>query len=368
MSSENVNQFIALTSASQPVAEQYLELYSDDIGDALNAYYADQAERKSSSSQPSSQNSQQKSSKKAASSGNNKFMSFSQMMKDSDQDDSDENRHTFAGGEKSGLEVTDPNDSNSLIKDLLEKAKRGGQELPEGANNDESEKKNKFTGRGYRLGATVGSASEVYEDNSPAGKAPTRVTRDITFWKEGFQVGDGELFRYDDPANSFYLNELNQGRAPLKLLNVEFGQEVDVNVYKKLDESYKAPKRKLGGFGGKGQRLGSPIPGDAQEASEPTTSHIEESNKATEEAEKKDSNKTQGDSLVQIRYATGKREIYHCNATDTVQSIYDHVKSNTNDTRPFALNTSFPVTPIENFEATLKDADLINSVVVQRWI
>ena len=73
-----------------------------------------------------------------------------------------------------------------------------------------------------------------------------------------------------NPANSFYLSELNQGRAPLKLLDVQFGQEVEVNVYKKLDEVLiKLPKRKLGGFSGQGQRLGSPIPGESSPAEVP---------------------------------------------------------------------------------------------------
>ena len=67
---------------------------------------------------------------------------------------------------------------------------------------------------------------------------------------------------YDDPANEFYLKELNQDRAPLKLMDVKFGQEVEFNVFKKLNENYKSPKSKLVGFYGKGQRLGSPILGD----------------------------------------------------------------------------------------------------------
>ena len=40
-----------------------------------------------------------------------------------DDDDEDQPRNTFAGGETSGLEVTDPSDPNSLLKDLLESEK-----------------------------------------------------------------------------------------------------------------------------------------------------------------------------------------------------------------------------------------------------
>ncbi|EDO16427.1 hypothetical protein Kpol_1030p37 [Vanderwaltozyma polyspora DSM 70294] len=363
MSSENVQQFMAMANVSATVAEKYLNEYNGDLGDAINAYYAEQTETRSErnrSTSPKLSNNNSRS--------NSKFMSFAEMVKGQNDEDEDENkRNTFAGGETSGLEITDPNDSNSLIRDLLEKAKRGGQQLPKSDDDDSNQREEHFSGKGYRLGSVINGASEVVEDNGIISdkRKQERVTREITFWKEGFQVGEGELYRYDDPANSFYLNELNQGRAPLKLLNVEFGQEVDVNVYKKLDESYKAQKRKLGGFQGAGQRLGSPIPGDAS-PSQPLVADTLETESSTKENE--DIQAPKGDSSVQIRYATGKREIYRCNATDTVQSLYDHVKANTNDSRAFTLNYSFPVKPIENFDSTIKEANLVNAVAVQRWV
>ena len=33
----------------------------------------------------------------------------------------------------------------------------------------------------------------------------------MTFWRDGFTVEDGELMRYDDPANEQILNEINAG-------------------------------------------------------------------------------------------------------------------------------------------------------------
>ena len=88
------------------------------------------------------------------------------------------------------------------------------------------------------------------------------MTREITFWKQGFTVGDGPLHRYDDPRNASVLQELNQGRVPMSILDVEFGQDVDVSVYKKTDEDWTPPKRKIGGYHGAGHRLGSPVPGE----------------------------------------------------------------------------------------------------------
>jgi UBX domain-containing protein 1 len=37
------------------------------------------------------------------------------------------------------------------------------------------------------------------------------AVRHITFWRDGFAVEDGELMRYDDPANAHVLSEINAG-------------------------------------------------------------------------------------------------------------------------------------------------------------
>ncbi|CAR26153.1 hypothetical protein ZYGR_0E01360 [Zygosaccharomyces rouxii] len=395
---ENIQQFMALANCPFNTAQEYLQEFGD-LGEALNAYYAAEADSEggkrakasdlsgnpptyesatSSQHRPSSQGQQESLSRPSSSSPvgqkkeKPKFMSFSDMVKDQgDDNEDDENRNTFAGGETSGLEVADPNDPNSLIKDLLEKAKKGGQQVEQESDAEQPKPKPKnFTGKGYRLGSIVDAPNQVVENipKESAPEKPRKVTRTITFWREGFQVGEGPLYRYDDPANSFYLNELNQGRAPLKLLDVEFGQEVDVNVYKKLDESYKPPKRKLGGFQGQGQRLGSPVPGDSNASSVEPVKIPESPAETKEEKDTHKSDSPRGDSSVQIRYANGKREVLRCNSTDTVQFLYDHVRSNTTDSRAFSLNHAFPVKPIEEYQSTLKDAGLVNAVVVQRWV
>ncbi|CCF60776.1 hypothetical protein KAFR_0L01660 [Kazachstania africana CBS 2517] len=374
--SQDIEQFVSLTSTSSGVAKQYIEAFGG-LESALNAYYADQMESKdvrhdretsmekprplSESPLPAASNSSHSNDSMKRSTNNSRFMSFSDMVRHNadEEDDEDKPRNTFAGGETSGLEVTDPtNNSDSLIKDLLEKAKRNAYEENESDSSSNKSSEHQFAGRGYRLGSTLGAPSQL-ADQPESKSRVQKVKREITFWKEGFQVGDGPLFRYDDPANSFYLNELNQGRAPLNLLNVELGQEVDVSIFKKLDESYRPPKRKLGGFHGEGQRLGSPIPG------EPSTPTLREEAPKTKEEVKEAPLK--GDTSVQIRYATGKREVLRCFSTDKVQMIYDHIKKNTADIRNFTINHAFPVKAITDMNQTIEEADLANSVVVQRW-
>ncbi|CAI4943503.1 BAD_HP_G0024810.mRNA.1.CDS.1 [Saccharomyces cerevisiae] len=171
-----------------------------------------------------------------------------------------------------------------------------------GSRDDEDQEMgaNRFTGRGFRLGSTIDAADEVVEDNTSQSQ----------------------------------------------------------------HESYKAPKRKLGGFSGQGQRLGSPIPGESSPAEVPKNE-----TPAAQEQPTSDNEPKQGDTSIQIRYANGKREVLRCNSTDSVKFLYEHVTSNANTdpSRNFTLNYAFPIKPISNDETTLKDADLLNSVVVQRW-
>ncbi|CCH60311.1 hypothetical protein TBLA_0C05150 [Henningerozyma blattae CBS 6284] len=428
MSDDKIQKFMELTNSSISVAQQYLNDYKE-IDTAVNAFYADRLDNESNKanspfmnpetnnltnvrpelggnrganesfgSSRSSSTSQfgglgQRNTNSISSRGgsltnsnsNSRFMSFSDMVRGKADKEEDEHkqRTTFAGGETSGLEIADPNPSernpSSLLRDLLEKAKRGGQQLANGGFSDEEgtgfgvddnedEKVESFAGKGYRLGSSLDAQDQIIEDNgnTSTGK-PKKVTREITFWKDGFQVGDSKLYRYDDPSNSFYLSELNQGRAPLKLLDVEFGQEVNVNVFKKLDEEYKPPKRQLGGFSGEGQRLGSPVPGDSK-VKLINTQSSNLANEASKPDEKKKEDEKKYDIAIQIRYSNGKKELYRCNSSDTVESLYDYVEDNTDDNRTFTLNTSFPVKPIAKDSTTLKVANLANSVVVQRWV
>ncbi|KAH3675539.1 hypothetical protein WICMUC_002628 [Wickerhamomyces mucosus] len=382
-----IDQFVNLTQVPEAVASTILERNNWDIEDAINDFYNGPthsnvtSDHDPSSSQgpfpaPSSsigqQNQQSTPSTNKQKNPTSKFKSFQELV--NQEDDEDEQQNFFAGGARgSGLQVENPdNDSNrstnNLVQDLLRKAEAGGGH-PDRINDDdaqEAEKKNYFEGSGFKLGDTNTPSYQVGISSSNRPKKLEKAIREITFWKDGFQVGEGKLYRYDDPANSTYLAELNSGRAPMSLLDVQFGQDVDVSVLKKLDEEYKPPKRKLGGFHGQGNRLGSPISPDYQP---PASKEVEEevvSKKETLKTEEKEEIK--GDGKVQIRLADGRRIVRSVNSTDSVSSLYAYVKSETSESsRNFSLNYSFPVKPIEDLNQTIKDAGLLNSVVVQRW-
>lgn len=288
-----------------------------------------------------------------------RFKSFQQLV--NEEDDEDDEQNFFAGGGRgSGLNVENPDNPNRLVRDLLKKAENDQGETAE------EEPRQPFTGVGYQLGSTEAPSRTV---GAPAVKKTEKATREITFWKDGFQVGEGRLYRYDDPANSHYLNELNAGRAPLSLLDVEFGQEVVVNVMKKLDEEYKEPKTKVGGFHGSGRRLGSPVSTDY---TAPAISQVEDTAEddavQEEEEEKKKEPEPEGDAQVQIRLADGRRVVRRVQSSDPAQTLFDFVATQTDSLRGWTLANAFPVTPIEQKTKSIRELGLVNSVVVQRWV
>ncbi|KAK9460029.1 SEP domain-containing protein [Lipomyces oligophaga] len=163
----------------------------------------------------------------------------------------------FTGGEKSGLAVQNPDGQNqgqnSLVRDLLMQAERGGREVEE---QQERSSRPRFTGAGHTLGSETSSPSSAVEIPAQPESLPS-VSRTLTIWADGFTIENGPLMRYDDPRNQEILRAINSGRAPLHLLNVEPGQPVDVHVERRMDEDYVPPNPAKGGFFGSGHRLGS---------------------------------------------------------------------------------------------------------------
>ena len=185
-------------------------------------------------------------------------------------------------------------------------------------------------------------------------------------------MDDGPLFRADDPANAAILAQIKQGRAPMSILNVENGQEVDV----KLDthtEKYVQPKKKYVPFSGGGQRLGSPTPGAetrtempaapapqaaaaAAAASQPAGPNIDESHPTI---------------LLQIRLGDGTRLPARFNTTHTIGDVYSFVTASNAEsrTRSWALMTTFPSKELTDKSQVLGDLTEFKrgGAVVQKW-
>jgi len=109
--------------------------------------------------------------------------------------------------------------------------------------NDENDNKILSRGTGQRGGAITSdqvllSDYRPLESDAPGNLSEECAKRLLTFWADGFQVGDAELMRYDDPANMQFLSEINAGRAPPSLFNVEPGQPLEIKVAKRTGEYY----------------------------------------------------------------------------------------------------------------------------------
>ncbi|KAK5033206.1 protein phosphatase regulator [Exophiala sideris] len=261
--------------------------------------------------------------------------------------DDDEKHDLFAGGEKSGLAVQNPDD---LKKRILEKAQKRGPPPKEDA-----PKKTHFTGSARTLGGDDAPSREIPSAPQPRARAE-RVERVLHFWQDGFSIDDGDLYRIDDPRNAEILNLIRQGRAPLNIMNVQPGQEVDVEI-KQHDEKYVKPKKKYKPFGGSGQRLGSPTPGGmsspmpgsfaaepaapaAPATAGPPTANVDESKPTV---------------TLRISLGSGTRLTSRFNTTQTIGDVYDFVQRAEPGGRDFVLQTTFPTNELTDKTKVLGD-------------
>jgi UBX domain-containing protein 1 len=177
--------------------------------------------------------------------------------------------------------------------------------------------------------------------------------------------------RYDDPANREILQAIENGRAPMSVMNVAPGQPADVSVFKRLDEDYVAPKKKFVPFSGQGQRLGSLTPGEslaaaATPAAPPAASSAAASQPAGASVNIDSSAPT---TSLQIRLGDGTRLISRFNHSHTIGDLYNFVNASSpgSRNRSYVLQTTFPNKELKEMGQTIKDAGLINAVVVQKW-
>jgi len=395
MSEENphIAEFISITNSSKSLAEQYLQRNNNDLVEAIEDFYANSEHGQQPAEQheppvfSQSDASTSRSNTPAQKKTNKKPQGGIKTFRDLNNDDEDleedsTNNNFFTGGEKSALQVEDPNKDKgngdqNLIEQIFQKAREQmntPDDRPSAQQPQSSHETAHFTGTGFKLGDGTVPSEPVEDPHAQARELlnrfrPKKVNREITFWRQGFTVGDGPLYSYDDEKNKRILSEIEQGRVPIAILQVDPGDDVDVTVSKRTDEDYVPPKRKVGGYHGAGHRLGSPVPGEAL-ATETQEVNMKETKPDTPQ---KTTDEGEGDTAVQIRFANGKRTSHKFNSSDSISAVYDFVRNHEynaeNAGRNFTLSHAFPVKPIEESnEVLIGDAKLKNSVIVQRWV
>ena len=305
---------------------------------------------------------------------------------DSDSDFSDEKQDFFTGGEKSGLAVQNPNDPREKVNKILEKARRSvrdifflpailtisrGAKRPGGE--DPVQPRSRFTGSGQTLGGDDVPSEVVPDPNANNPKPRELVKRVLKIWTDGFSVDDGPLYAFSDPKNKDVLDLISKGRAPLHIMNVDRGQPVDVSL-EKLDEPYKAPRKKFQPFSGQGQRLGSPTPGLGDPVAPAAVQPVAPANpspSAASTASAIELDESQPILSIQIRLGDGTRLVARLNPSHTIGDIYNFVAvSNPGSAqRSWVLMTTFPSKELVDRDVKLGDLAEFKrgGVVVQKW-
>lgn len=406
-----VAQFCGVTGANAGAAQTALTSANWNLQEAVALYFAAQeggsddeevedesaAAPTQSAPQPSSSTTSGRRTGAPSAGGGVRTLRDLQASADDDDDEEDEDkkrRDLFAGGEKSGLAVQDPSRGNGggrggrgadHFQNILSQARNNAPRA--GGDDDEEEAAgppgpSNFTGPAQTLGGDD-APSRVIADptaNPAAGRRPggaslPRISRTMHLWADGVSIDDGPLFRFDDPANQPLMEQINQGHAPLSMLDVQPGQEVDLNLDPHKDENYVKPKPKYKPFGGSGQRLGSPTPGVASSSSTATTTAPAPSQQsavpggaapATNEVDESTPTVT-----LQIRLGDGTRLQSRFNTTQSIGDVYDFVNraSPASTERPWALMTTFPSKELEDKSVVLGDMSDFKrgGVVVQKW-
>lgn len=378
MDDDKIAQFMAITGSSKDTAQSFLQLAQNDLEEAMTTFYETQGSEepqdepfgeaaapvpdnytgpRTLSGQPVAADStfgvsqrQTASPSSSRPAGGRGGMSTIRDMNssgpgrgghdDSDDDNDDEMKY-FAGGEKSALSVENPEarkrknqPGGDLVKEILKRAAEEGQRPPEAPEASGSAPRSfAFTGQGRTINdagpaaPTAPSAGSSMpgrfgDDEEEEGDDGEVAIRNLTFWEDGFSIEDGPLMRYDDPANAQTLAAINSGHAPLSLLNVRFGQQVQVRVHRHTDQKYKPPPSKP--FGGSGNRLGSPAPtssASAPKAPAPTNAAPASASRDFEIDSSKPTTQ------IQIRLGDGQRMTGRFNTTHTVADVRNYINA-----------------------------------------
>ncbi|KAJ5104685.1 UBX domain-containing protein 1 [Penicillium alfredii] len=374
---EVVSQFCAMTGTRPAEAQEYLAANGWDMEAAVTEFFAEQdealqdmntgggrplgAEGASGTpaggrslgggAAPSASAAPESSSSARRAAPKKKFATLGDFASgdggDSSDDDGSVDQDFFAGGEKSGLAVQNPDD---LKKKILEKARRA-QPPP---SDDSEPRPSHFTGTARTLGGDDAPSQVIQDPTIPAPSRPQRVQRTLHFWADGFSVDDGNLYRSDDPRNAEILEEF--ARA-----------EVDVEL-KQHEEKYVKPKPKYKPFSGAGQRLGSPTPGVRTPTETPSSATP---SAAAAEPPKPTVDESQPTVTLQVRLGDGTRLTSRFNTTATIGDVYGFVAAAApgNVGRSWVLMTTFPSKELHDKAAVLGDLAEFKrgGVVVQKW-
>ncbi|EME43377.1 hypothetical protein DOTSEDRAFT_89264 [Dothistroma septosporum NZE10] len=391
---DKIAQFSSVTGANPSIAQNALAAANWNLEEAITLYYAEHEDQPNASdedipqaptaqpTQPQPTSSSSSRTMRGAPAGSSKMKTIRDLQGGGNEDeDEDKPQDMFAGGEKSGLAVQNPGEGGQPIdhfRNIMNQA-RQNRERPPGAEGEEDEqpRSTAFSGRAQTLGGDD-APSEVVEDpaapppSSADRQRPPRVSRTLHLWADGVSIDDGPLLRFDDPANEHIMQEINQGRAPKALLDVQPDQEVDLNLDPHKGENYVQPKPKYKPFGGQGNRLGAPTPGLATSsgaASSSSSSAAPPAASSESVTQQSNIDESQPTIQLQIRLGDGTRLVSRFNTSMTIGDVYSFVDRAASQPRSYVLMTTFPSKELSDKSQVLGDMSDFQrgGTVVQKW-
>uniref|UniRef100_A0A0R3S3F6 P97 cofactor p47 n=1 Tax=Elaeophora elaphi TaxID=1147741 RepID=A0A0R3S3F6_9BILA len=228
-------------------------------------------------------------------------------------------------------------------------------------------------GKGYRLGDGVQPAQLVESTTSSDSSDPQEVA--LTMWENGFTVDDGPLRLYNDMPSHSFLQSISEGHIPNELIRLHPGKKIDIRMERRREPYVVKPKP----FSGQGRRLGELVPtfASAGNSGQGTGNDAKPANsgsvdldcvkKAQEAIKLIDGEPT---THVQIRLPSGGRIMGQFNHNHTIGDIRNFLVIAAPDYafQPFNLMTTFPNKVLEQENISLKEAGLLNAVIVAKLV
>uniref|UniRef100_A0A8D2HYC2 NSFL1 cofactor p47 n=1 Tax=Urocitellus parryii TaxID=9999 RepID=A0A8D2HYC2_UROPR len=329
-----LREFVAVTGTEEDRARFFLESAGWDLQIALASFYEDGGDEDIvtiSQATPSSVS-------RGTAPSDNRVTSFRDLIHDQDEEEEEEEGQRFyaGGSERSGQQIVGPprkRSPNELVDDLFKGAKEHG------------------------------AVAVERVTKSPGETSKPRVHVVLKLWKSGFSLDNGELRSYQDPANAQFLESIRRGEVPAELRRLAHGGQVNLDMEDHRDEDFVKPKGTFKAFTGEGQKLGSTAP-QLLNTSSPAQ-QAENEAKASSSILIDESEPTTN---IQIRLADGGRLVQKFNHSHRISDIRLFIV----DARPamaatsFVLMTTFPNKELADENQTLKEANLLNAVIVQR--
>lgn len=184
-----------------------------------------------------------------------------------------------------------------------------------------------------------------------------RLKKVVTFYRQGFVVGEGPLRSYADPANHAFLKDVEEGYVPRELEAEAAGRELETELVDCKNEDYKEPEKpKYNAFGGSGHSLSSNSGASSSSAPEPPK--VSSGNFVLDPEAPTIS--------IQVRFADGSKATAKLNTTHTIMDLRAWIEQQKPISQAYDLLLAFPPKPLNDLNQTVKDAGLAGAAVTQK--